>query len=333
MMAESVLISGPAESRTVSSAGPALVRNTISSHGQPLDAETRGLMEPRFGFDLTRVRVHTDARSAESALAIGALAYTTGQHVVFAPGRFRPDSREGRHLLAHELTHVVQQSWNGAMIAGRLAVSSPSDAAELEAERSAESISAGRAVRFISAGPLKVSRVLGISLPTGVRSLALTELSLLSAIYKSSIDYPKVILSDATGASGRPFTMVGPSGTVVINVGTAAYASPASNPRLLIHEMAHVWQSQHHPDRGQFMINSVESQAAAAIVGGDSYCYIPGKAFGLYAAEQIAESVENGEPAIISHMASAAAGVPDLQNILSLSLPRWETRGAPGVRC
>jgi hypothetical protein len=175
--------------------------------------------------------------------------------------------------------------------------------------------------------------VLGIGLPTGLRALDPAELSILRPVYASSIDYPKVLLSDASGVSGRPFTTIGPLGTVIINIGKTAYVSPGSNPRLLIHEMAHVWQSQHHSSREQFMVNSVESQAAAALVGGDPYCYIPGKPFFSYAAEQIAESVENGEPAIIAHMAGVAAGATDPANVLGLSLPQWEKRGAPGVKC
>jgi hypothetical protein len=67
-------------------------------------------MEPRFGHDFSRVRVHTDARAARSARAVSALAYTVGQDVVFAAGKYAPASTVGRELLAHELTHVVQQS-------------------------------------------------------------------------------------------------------------------------------------------------------------------------------------------------------------------------------
>jgi hypothetical protein len=173
----------------------------------------------------------------------------------------------------------------------------------------------------------------GMSLPTGVRPLAPTELSILRPVYGSSITYFKVALSDAAGISGRPFTTVGPSGIVIINVGSAAFTSPGSNPRLLIHEMAHVWQSQHHSNPAQFMVNSVESQAIAPIWGGDPYCYIPGKPFSSYAAEQIAESVENGEAAIIAHMAGVAAGATDADNVKGLSSPNWEKRGAPGVKC
>jgi hypothetical protein len=86
------------------------VRGTVRSNGRPLDRATRGYMEARIGFDFGRVRVHTDEQAAISARSMGALAYTVGSHVVFARGAYAPDTAQGRRLLAHELTHVVQQS-------------------------------------------------------------------------------------------------------------------------------------------------------------------------------------------------------------------------------
>jgi hypothetical protein len=86
------------------------VESIISSSGRPLDRETRRTMESRIGFDFSKVRIHTDARAAASAKALGAGAYTVGENVVFAAGRFAPRTTEGRRLLAHELIHVVQQS-------------------------------------------------------------------------------------------------------------------------------------------------------------------------------------------------------------------------------
>lgn len=85
--------------------------NFISSLGlgQPLDKATRDYFEPRFGYDFSHVRVHSDAKASETAQAVNALAYTTGRDVVFGSGRYSPETREGRRLLAHELTHVVQQ--------------------------------------------------------------------------------------------------------------------------------------------------------------------------------------------------------------------------------
>jgi hypothetical protein len=92
---------------------PPIVHEVLRSPGAPLDAVTRAFMEPRFGNDFSRVRVHTDAKASESARAVNALAYTVGQDVVFGKWQHVPGTYEGQHLLAHELAHVAQQ--NGAM--------------------------------------------------------------------------------------------------------------------------------------------------------------------------------------------------------------------------
>lgn len=101
--------SGPKTQGQVSKA-PASVRAVASSPGQPLAADTRAFFEPRFGWDFSSVRVHADRPADESARAVNAVAYTVGRDIVFAAGQFSPGTREGQQLLAHELTHVVQQS-------------------------------------------------------------------------------------------------------------------------------------------------------------------------------------------------------------------------------
>lgn len=85
---------------------PSIVRDVTQSSGQSLDSQSRAFFEPRFGHDFSHVKVHTDQRAAESAAAIHAKAYTVGNNIVF--GRGEHPSRD-RHLLAHELTHVIQQ--------------------------------------------------------------------------------------------------------------------------------------------------------------------------------------------------------------------------------
>lgn len=89
---------------------PAAIEAGLRSSGQPLDAATRNLMESRFGYNFSQVRVHADAKAAESARAINARAYATGHNIVFAAGEFAPHTGAGEKLLAHELAHVVQQS-------------------------------------------------------------------------------------------------------------------------------------------------------------------------------------------------------------------------------
>ncbi|NOT56614.1 MAG: DUF4157 domain-containing protein [Deltaproteobacteria bacterium] len=89
---------------------PASVDHALASPGRPLDTALRLDMEQRFGHNFSRVRVHTDATAAQSAQDVNAQAYTVGNSVVFDASRFAPGTSDGRRLLAHELTHVVQQA-------------------------------------------------------------------------------------------------------------------------------------------------------------------------------------------------------------------------------
>jgi len=113
------LLQRSATDRGAPQEAPPIVHDVLRSPGQPLGDDVRGFMESRLGYDLSRVRVHTDARAAESARAVNAAAYTVGQDVVFAQGRYQPESRDGQQLIAHELVHTVQQSsraWSGGNI-------------------------------------------------------------------------------------------------------------------------------------------------------------------------------------------------------------------------
>lgn len=87
---------------------PRIVHDVLNSPGQPLDAATRAFFEPRFGHDFGAVRVHTDPQAAQSAHVLQARAYTVGRDLVFGDGGYPPGTT-GRRLLAHELTHVLQQ--------------------------------------------------------------------------------------------------------------------------------------------------------------------------------------------------------------------------------
>jgi hypothetical protein len=83
---------------------------SLGSSGQALPESSRQFYEPRFGQDFSNVRIHTDSVAAKSAQSINALAYTTGNNIVFNSGQYSPDSDGGKKLMAHELTHVVQQT-------------------------------------------------------------------------------------------------------------------------------------------------------------------------------------------------------------------------------
>ncbi len=106
------------------SAVPPIVHEVLRSAGRPLDPPDRAFMESRFGHDFSQVRVHADTRAGDSARTLEARAYTVGRNVVFAAEQYAPGMAEGRRLLAHELTHVVQQS-SPADNSGRVVMRQP----------------------------------------------------------------------------------------------------------------------------------------------------------------------------------------------------------------
>jgi hypothetical protein len=119
---------------------PPIVHEVLRSSGQPLNASTRAFMEPRFGHDFSGVRVHTDTKAAESARAVNALAYTVGHDISFDAGLHESHTAAGRQLLAHELTHVIQQA-DG--IQSNITTSMPGDKYEQEADHTAKVIDTG----------------------------------------------------------------------------------------------------------------------------------------------------------------------------------------------
>ena len=119
---------------------PSIVHDVLRSPGQPLLPATRAWAEPLFGRDFSGVRVHADAKAADSARSVNSLAYTVGQDVVFGQSRYAPSTPAGQKLLVHELVHATQQSGAAghSSLQAKLDVSRPTDAAELEAEAIAE---------------------------------------------------------------------------------------------------------------------------------------------------------------------------------------------------
>ncbi len=110
---------------------------SLKGRGQPLSQAERAFFEPRFGYDFSQVRVHSDAGAAESARAVNARAYTVGRDVVFGAGEYAPDTLGGRRLLAHELTHVVQQR---DAVQPKLVVGTLGDKFEQEADEVARTV-------------------------------------------------------------------------------------------------------------------------------------------------------------------------------------------------
>ena len=133
-----------------------------SGGGSPLAPDVKGEMESRLGHDFSDVRVHNDSQAHESARSVNAHAYTVGSNVVFQRDRFDPSSSEGKTMLAHELTHVVQQRSgpvDGTSTGGGVKVSDPSDRFEREASANAErAMSAPAPAAQLSASPAAVQR-------------------------------------------------------------------------------------------------------------------------------------------------------------------------------
>jgi hypothetical protein len=94
----------------VASSGIESSINSLKGGGQPLSESTRKYFEPRFGSNFSQVRVHNNSQAANIAKSINAKAFTTGRNIVFGPGQYSPETSGGKRLLAHELTHVVQQT-------------------------------------------------------------------------------------------------------------------------------------------------------------------------------------------------------------------------------
>lgn len=185
-------------------------------------------MEPRFGYDLSRVRIHTDAKAAESARTVKAAAYALGTEVVFGEGQYSPGTLAGRRLLAHEIAHTLQQTGDSA--AGIERISDPRDPAERDADHAADDVIAGREPGVEKAAsaetlyrqplpdvtlrpPPLTARLLGSELLDGFahNSAALTEdhkgrLAILAHTLKSLLrEYPggNVQITGHTDASGE----------------------------------------------------------------------------------------------------------------------------------
>ncbi|HET7841455.1 MAG TPA: DUF4157 domain-containing protein [Terriglobia bacterium] len=128
---------------------PPIVHEVLRSPGQPLPASVRTQLEPRFGQDFSPVRIHTDPQAAKSAVALNAEAYTVGRHVVFGPGRCRPETPDGLHLIAHELAHSIQQGMQASSLQKSLTVGEVGDPDEAAADKAADA-----ALRSAPSAPL-----------------------------------------------------------------------------------------------------------------------------------------------------------------------------------
>ena len=117
-----------------------VINDVLEEEGQDLDESTRTFMESQLGHDFRRVRVHTNARAAESARAVNALAYTVGADIVFASGQYQPHTSSGHHLIAHELVHTLQQRDQPRDTQAKLEIGEEGDELEREADRLADQV-------------------------------------------------------------------------------------------------------------------------------------------------------------------------------------------------
>jgi Domain of unknown function (DUF4157) len=294
---------------------PPIVHEVLRSPGQPLDAQTRAFMEPRFGHDFSGVRVYMDTKAAESAWAVNALAYTVGRDVVFGAGQYAPGTSEGRRLIAHELAHTIQQApvTKPALRPITLFDETPAGrAAETEADHLyAGAIAAPQrqksaiqtqtpvlqrqpfdapSVRVRS--PVFEETVTQLSDVAGAnagRPLNIDERGLAQGIFGRSIDYARVRLIPVDALQYR---------TVANNIYipqnfTITHEDMAQT---LIHELTHVWQYQHGGT--SYISISLGTQIAATIRHGNrNYAYDyqinAGQSFFDFTPEQQGFIVEN----------------------------------------
>lgn len=134
----------------VAAVAPPIVYDVLRSPGKPMEARTRAFFERRFGGDFSQIRVHSDPKASESARAVRADAYTVGQQIVFANGRYSPETSNGRQLLAHELAHTRQQASQFQSGAGSEIHVSDDPAAEQGADATAAAITSGGPIQAVT---------------------------------------------------------------------------------------------------------------------------------------------------------------------------------------
>lgn len=127
----------------------------LTQGGARLDANVAGRLGPLFGTDFADVRVHRDAASAAAAREVGARAFTLGRHIHFGAGQWRPQARDGLHLIAHELSHTLQHAEGSG---DGVEIDAPDSPLEREADHVADAVLAGRAAQVRGAGGGRVSR-------------------------------------------------------------------------------------------------------------------------------------------------------------------------------
>lgn len=184
-----------------------------------------------------------------------------------------------------------------------------------------------------------------------IRMLTPAQVADAQAVYGNSIDFSRVFISNFSGLQSRPFTVAFPDHNQVVQIINCGTFSPSN--ATLIHELAHVWQSQHSADPKRFMQAAVDCQAAAVAANTaelfsdlsirkhpdypvnypySAYAYFPGMSLGQYGAEQMAQACELGEKKIRDYMRSVRANAVDPENEAALQYRTCQDRRLPGVK-
>lgn len=291
---------------------PPIVRGVLRASGQPLDPDTRAFMEPRFGHDFSGVRVHSDAEAAKSARAVNSLAYTVGSSIVFDKGQYKPHTPAGKRLLAHELTHTIQQDSPGRQdISNETNLSIKSDShLEAQAGRVASEssiVSLGNDITSELAPSLQrqrsgsgvtvrspvfeetVTQAATIAGANAGRPLKQAERDLARSVFGNSLNYGRIRLIPTQMLEYR---------TVANNILIPKdfTINEAHMSQTFIHELTHVWQYQHQGT--SYISISLGRQIGAAVSRGNrnfayDYQIRAGQSFFDFAPEQQAFIVEN----------------------------------------
>jgi hypothetical protein len=210
----------------------------LQGGGQPLPRSERAFFEPRFGYDFSSVRIHTDAHAAEAARVAKARAFTVGEDVVFGAGHFAPETPAGRRLLAHELTHTVQQ---GA-IQDHFASGGPQPVGRIAARQTVPAVQRNNEEPEVTVrSPVFEETVTQISsLEAAIHGRPLThrERTLARPIFGNSIDYSRVRIIPTRVLQYRTVANT-------IRVPPDFDVADPEVAQVFIHEMTHVWQYQH----------------------------------------------------------------------------------------
>jgi hypothetical protein len=184
-----------------------------------------------------------------------------------------------------------------------------------------------------------------------LRMLTDAQKALAMRFYGASLDFSTIYISKKTGLGGRPFTIAFKDSNEIVQIMNCGTFEPGWNT--LIHELAHAWQSQHHPNKFRYMVNAVDSQAGAVVASVaaaiddpivslnknfptfypfDAYAYNPGLPFSNMAAEQMAKAIENSEGSVLSHIKGITMNMIDPACVTALSKTGFADRRLSGVK-